>query len=109
MIYRTTERWKYRSILYEDVISSIEMKKVGKLGMATMLISMTLPKTGTNKGGMHDTYEDGSDYVSSFHVVMANPDCAKVAQGRKINQRIDWAAATPKIINERWRKKADAE
>lgn len=104
IVYGTNNRWNYRSSVYEDAVANIDIKKSGLVGFATTLLSMTVPKTGSNRGGMSDTYKGGNDYYSAFHVIIAHPDCSIVDYRRKIHQRVNWIACTPKILSDRWKK-----
>lgn len=109
MFYRTIDRIKYRGIWYEDMIASVDLMKQGRLAMGTMLVSVASPKTGSNKGGMQEAYQNSSEWIAAFNVVMANPDCTVVNHQRKINFRRSENAASPKILSERWRKEQNAE
>jgi hypothetical protein len=71
-------------------------------------VAVEQDQTQRNDGGLTDSYLDLGTYVKSFYTVMYSPSCIKVAEmganHRRIHHRINWDAAVPKIMNERYRK-----
>lgn len=107
MFYRTKEKITYRGLWYEDTIASIDLMKQGKLGMGTMLVSVAVPETGSNEGGMYDAYKSSNEWIAAFGVIMANPDCVAITCGKKIKLQRSGEIASPKIISDKWRKEVE--
>lgn len=106
----TTERpFQFVGRINEDVNTYTLLGQQGKLMLTYTRANIVQCETQQNKGGMTDVYVDNGTYLKSFFTVMYCPSCVTIsAMGRinmRIHHRIDWEHCTPKIINERYRKR----
>lgn len=93
----------------EDVNTYTLLGTQGKLFFTIMKIALTQTATQSNKGGMTGTYLDNGTYVKSFYSILYAPSCVKISvmgsTNPRIHHRVQWNNCTPKIINERFKKK----
>jgi hypothetical protein len=96
----------------EDVNTYTCEQRRGVPFLSLMAAQVNQKATQSNAGGMTDLYRDSGTYVKSFYSVMYAPSCAKVAMmrdprsdgGDRLHHIIDWNAAAPCIIRERYRR-----
>lgn len=99
----------FYGIMNDDVNSYIWGGNTGKLHFTHNILCVQQPETQQNKGGITELYLDRGTYNKSFYSVMLEPSCAKIsAMGQvdmRIHHKIVWKYCTPKIIDEKWKKK----
>jgi hypothetical protein len=92
----------------DDVNTYTTLGNRGGLFLTFYNATIKQPVTQSNAGGLTDVYLNYGTYVKSFYTVMYAPSCVAVRElqsaDRRIHHRINWDAAVPKIMNERYRK-----
>lgn len=93
----------------EDVNTYVSLGNKGGLIFTFFNAAVQQLETQSNSGGMAGMYLDIGTYVKSFYTVMYAPSCVKIREitgvhHDRIHHRINWDAAVPKIVNERYRK-----
>lgn len=92
----------------EDVNTYTASQRRGVLFMTYNVVSISQAQTQKNKGGMSELYLDSGTYVKSFYSVIYAPPCVTISdmgdKHRRIHHRVNWDAAAPKIIAERWKR-----
>jgi hypothetical protein len=93
----------------DDVNTYTTLGNRGGLFLTINNVSLEQVDTQQNTGGLTSTYLDMGTYTKSFYTAMYAPSCASIAQLKghneaRIHHRINWDAAVPKIMNERYRK-----
>lgn len=110
---RTDRPFKFLGTSNEDTTTYVTLGQVGQLFFTVFGVSLTQVQTQANKGGMTEQYLDNGTYVKSFYSVMFSPSCVKVAEmgdkHMRLHHQVKWDYCTPKIINERWRKRGREE
>lgn len=80
----------------------------GKVFLTLPGVAIDQPVTQVVKGGMTDMYVGEGTYVKSFYTVLCCPSFVQVTlMGRddmRVHHNVDWNAAAPKIISDRYRK-----
>jgi hypothetical protein len=106
---KTDNPFQFYGRVNEDVNTYTLLGTQGQLFFTIMKIALTQTTTQTNKGGMTGTYLDNGTYVKSFYSILYAPSCVKIssmgAKNQRIHHKIQWNNCTPKIINERYKKK----
>lgn len=101
--------FKFSGSTNEDVNAYITYGNKGKLMFTIADICMDQLQTQSNAGGLTDIYLANGTYVKSFYSVIHQPQCAKIStmgnKFRRIHHKILWDKCTPKILNEKWKKK----
>lgn len=104
---RTDKPFQFIGRINEDVNTYVKLGSIGELFLTVCDVSLKQKHTQQNKGGMTDTYEDGT-YLKSFYTVLANPNCTTInIMGDKhlrLHHRINWNYAVPKIISNKYKK-----
>jgi len=104
----TEKPFKFVSRLNEDVNTYMSLGNRGNLFFTAPVCSLTQKATQGTKGGMTEAYADGGTFVKSFYTVMYGPSYAKVSvmqtTYKRIHHSIDWNAAVPVIIDEKYKK-----
>lgn len=106
---KTSRKFDFIGRINEDVNTYTWRGTRGELMFTIADMSLNQQDSQQNKGGMTDIYLDSDTYVKSFYTVMVAPSCAKIAEmgcgHRRIHHLIEWEYCTPKIINEKFKKK----
>lgn len=106
---KTDRPFKFSGSTNEDVNAYITYGNKGYLMFTVAQICMDQLQTQSNEGGLTDIYLDNGTYVKSFYSVIHQPQCARISsmgnKFRRIHHKILWDKCTPKILNERWKKK----
>ena len=106
---KTDRPFKFPGSTNEDVNAYITYGNKGYLMFTVADICMDQLQTQSNAGGLTDIYLDNGTYVKSFYSVIHQPQCVKIStmgnKFRRIHHKILWDKCTPKILNERWKKK----
>lgn len=106
---RTDRPFKFSGSTNEDANAYITYGNKGYLMFTVADICMDQLQTQSNAGGLTDIYLDNGTYVKSFYSVIHQPQCAKIStmgnKFRRIHHKINWGRCTPKILNEKWKKK----
>lgn len=101
-------RFWFVSRLNEDVNTYMALGKTTGIFMTIPFIQLDQQPTQKTKGGMTEAYIDGGTYVKSFYTILNRPDCTEINLMGRTNKRmhhlINWKAATPLIINEKYKK-----
>lgn len=105
-VFRTNDPVVYESIMWEDTATICRDLGVGRLGFSPMFLSTNTPENGSNEGGVSEYYRDSADWINAQYVMMARPDCTKIAANRKgiPRLRVTEKALHPLILNERYKK-----
>lgn len=100
----------------EDVNTYTCEQRRGLPFLSFMAAQVNQGATQLNAGGMTELYLDSGTYVKTFYSVMYAPSCVRIAtlgdarvEGvghKRLHHLIDWNAAAPCIIEERYRKAA---
>lgn len=112
VFYRTDRPWKFRSIMYEDTMSSLDMPLIGRMSNSITSLSHDVEHNKSLPGGMNETYTDAGDskeYIGNFMLLMAHPDALVLTMAKKRGKmqwrfRLNHDSCFPKVLNERWRK-----
>lgn len=92
----------------DDVNTYVTLGNQGAVMFSMFNVAVSQTNTQGNTGGLTEMYLDYGTYVKSFYTVMYAPSCVKVHQmgpvHSRIHHRINYDAAVPKIMNERYRK-----
>lgn len=108
----TDRRFKYLSKLNDDLTTVTALQNVGNLYLTYPLLTIQQMETQQNPGGLTDIYLRFGTYVKSFYSVMYLPSAIKVAMmgdtHRRLHHEVNWEAAVPMIIREKWRKPDEA-
>lgn len=92
----------------DDVNTYITLGNRGGLFLTFFNAVVNQTMTQSEAGGLTDMYLDYGTYAKSFYSVMFAPSFVKVSETgtrhRRLHHRINWDAAVPKIVNERYRK-----
>jgi hypothetical protein len=92
----------------DDVNTYVALGNRGALFLSYFNAAVEQDQTQHNDGGLTAMYLDLGTYAKSFYTVMYSPSCVTIsemgANHRRIHHRINWDAAVPKIMNERYRK-----
>lgn len=106
---KTDRPFKFSGSTNEDVNAYITYGNKGKLMFTVADICMDQLQTQSNPGGLTDIYLDNGTYVKSFYSVIHQPQCVKISsmgnKFRRIHHKILWDKCTPKILNEKYKKK----
>lgn len=96
---------EWRGILGEDLNASLDAGSKGKIVLSTMLVSIQSPERTTNKGGLHDLYENNKMYVTLFYSLIAYPGIVSVRfQNGEWKHRIKRGSIAPMILSDRHKK-----
>lgn len=106
---KTDRKFDFIGRINEDVNTYTMQGTKGNLMFTIANVMINQATTQENSGGMTDVYLDSGTYVKSFFTVICSPSCTKIStMGNKfmrIHHKILWEKCTPKILNERWKKK----
>ena len=95
----------------EDVNAYVTYGQIGALFGTVFQIDIVQTQTQANEGGLTDVYLNDGTYVKSFYSVICAPSCIKVAvmgdKHQRIHHNVDWEYCTPKILNEKYKKRGD--
>ena len=106
---KTDRPFKFSGSTNEDVNAYITYGNKGQLMFTIADVCMDQLQTQSNSGGLTDIYLDNGTYVKSFYSVIHQPQCARISsmgnKFRRIHHKILWKYCTPKILNEKYKKK----
>lgn len=106
---KVTDPIEFVGRVNEDVNTYVTRGIRGDILLTVSDAGIVQKGTQSNSGGMTDVYLDSGTYLKSFYSVMYAPSCVKIGVIRSIHERIhhriSWNNCTPKIINERWKKR----
>lgn len=109
----TDRRFDWLGNINEDVSTYVGHGRKGLLFFTTDWAMLHQRKTQAGTGGMTGAYLAVGTYTKSFYSVMHAPSCVTVypmgdsrsgAGALRLHHRIDWRAAVPLIIGEKWAK-----
>ena len=104
----TDRPFKFVGRINEDVNTYTWYQGQGNLFMTIPFIQMNQMQTQSNAGGMTSIYLDGGTYVKSFYSIICSPNCTKIntmgRTNRRLHHLINWNAAAPCIIEEKYKK-----
>lgn len=104
-LFKTSQPMEFKSAIWEDVATLSRDIKLGKVEFSPMCLSQCTPANGTNAGGCKEMYENSSDYINSFMVLLDRPDAIKIEFKKgKFMMKSDHSALHPCIINEKYKK-----
>lgn len=106
---KTDRRFDFIGRINEDVNTYTSRGIKGDLMFTLARVMINQGTTQANEGGMTDIYLDSGTYVKSFFTIITSPSCTKIStmgnKFRRIHHKILWDKCTPKIINEKYKKK----
>jgi hypothetical protein len=92
----------------DDVNTYVTLGNRGGLMFTFFNVAVQQLETQQNSGGLTAMYLDLGTFAKSFYTAIYAPSCVKVSwfgnNYARIHHRINWDAAVPKIMNERYRK-----
>lgn len=93
----------------EDVNTYVGAGNRGALFFTEFQVTLQQVNTQSSAGGMTEMYLDSGTYIKSFYTVMYAPSCTKIerlpsASHFRLHHAINWEAAVPCILSERYRK-----
>lgn len=105
----TDKLFKFYGRINEDVNTYTMLGNKGELFFTIADIQLNQAQTQSSEGGMTDIYLDSGTYVKSFYSVICSPQAVKIGlMGRthmRMHHKINWNYCTPKILNEKYKKK----
>lgn len=105
----TDKEFEFKGCINEDVNTYTTLGQQGKLFFTVVPLQLIQTKTQSNEGGLTEMYLDLGTYVKSFYSVICSPSCVRIitmgALHRRIHHKVLWNNCTPKILNEKWKKK----
>lgn len=106
---KTDRRFDFIGRINEDVNTYTSRGIKGDLMFTLARVMINQGTTQANEGGMTDVYLDSGTYVKSFFTIITSPSCTRIStmgnKFRRIHHKILWDKCTPKIINEKYKKK----
>lgn len=106
---KTERRFDFIGRINEDVNTYTTRGIKGDLLFTVANVMINQMETQSNDGGMTDLYLDSGTYVKSFFTIIVAPSCTKIStmgnKFRRIHHKINWDRCTPKILNQKWKKK----
>ena len=103
--------FKFMGRINEDVNTYTLEGLRGNIFLTVMNAQVNQLLSQSNEAGMTGVYLDGGTYLKTFYSVLYSPSCVKVdtlagnyTPHRRIHHRVNWNAATPKILREEHRK-----
>jgi len=104
----TEKRFMFSGAVNEDVNNYVRNGSLGGLFFTFTGLQLNQRETQSRTGGMTDIYLDGGTYVKSFYTVLFAPSSVQVGlmgwRSRRFHHLVNWSAAVPKIVPERFRK-----
>jgi len=101
----------FKGRMNDDVNTYIVHGAVGGLFFTVMTTQLNQAQTQSQAGGLTEMYLEHGTYTKSCYTVMMAPSCTKVAElsdprspHRRLHHRINWNAAVPVLLHEKWRK-----
>ena len=99
----------FKMRMNDDITTCILNGTKGKLYYSIAFVQTETPPTQRMSGGMTDAYQDNGTYRKSFYSVLCCPSCVKIAlmgiKNYRIHHKISWNNCSPKLLNERYKKK----
>lgn len=97
----------WKGVMRQDMLTNTLTSKTGYLWWALPFITYDaepMNETGSNEGGMKETYDNINEYQRSFLGVITTPSCLKIgcANGR-IKMSWNKATAYPMIVSSRYK------
>jgi glycosyltransferase involved in cell wall biosynthesis len=100
--------FQFTGRMNDDVNTYVALGNRGNLFLTFFNVGIEQSDTQKTEGGLTDMYADFGTYAKSFYTVIHAPSCTNVtgmhSAHQRIHHRINWDAAVPKIMNERYRK-----
>jgi hypothetical protein len=94
----------------EDVNTYVLLGGRGYLFLTIPHFQVCQRTTQKHSGGTTDVYLNEGTYVKSFYSILCSPSCVKIqimgSANRRLHHRINWDAAVPVIVDERYCKQA---
>ncbi len=104
-IRRTDREFEWKFAVNEDYVSSLLYANIGKLMFTLPFVQRTISGMNNRIEGMHDLYENTTDFQRAFYNVIACPWTCKVALYKNTYVvRTNKDSAYPKIISDRYRR-----
>ena len=95
--------WKFA--VNEDYVSSLLYANIGKLMLTLPFVQRNISGMNDRQEGMHDLYENTTDFQRAFYNVIACPwTCVVTTYKDHYVVRTDKKTAYPKIISEKYRR-----
>lgn len=107
---RTDRRFQFVGRINEDTTTNAVESNRGGLFFTTVDVCLVQQPTQAQTGGMTGLYLDYGTYLKSFYSVMFQPQAVKLMMmgwtDKRIHHTVDWNACAPKILSEKWKKRA---
>ena len=107
---RVDRRFHFVGRINEDVNTYTTVSNRGGLFFTVVDVVLVQQRTQKQAGGMTELYLDFGTYLKSFYSVVYQPQAVKLAMMGctwwRIHHTVDWNACAPKILSEKWKKRA---
>lgn len=104
----TDREFKFIGAMNEDVNTYTTLGSRGTLFFTIPTLELTQTQTQSQAGGITEMYLRFGTYCKAFTTLMMHPSGVKISilntSKPRIHHLIDWAATTPRILNERHKK-----
>lgn len=95
------EPWVAR--MNDDTINAINVYRHGGFEMSLRCMSMNMPPTQSESGGLTDIYKAEGTVRKSAYPVLLAPNAAKlVIKFGRYHHKVDWQQLVPKVLHGRW-------
>lgn len=102
---------QFRGTMNEDVTTYTTLGSRGDLFFTVTKANIVQKQSQSVSGGMTEVYKAGGTYSKSFYSIMSMPSCVKLAmmgdKHYRLHHNVNWMCCVPKILNERWKKRAE--
>ena len=89
----------------DDLINAINTWRRGGIEMTVKFMSMNMPPTQSEKGGLTEMYRDDGTVRKTAYAVMACPAAVRLVERfRRYHHKADWALICPKIVSDGYRR-----
>ena len=89
----------------DDLINAINVWRRGGMEMSVKFLSMNMPPTQSESGGLSELYRSEGTVRKTAYAVMAAPGAVRlVKRFKRYHHAVDWGFLVPKVVHDRWRK-----
>ena len=89
----------------DDLINAINTWRRGGAEMTVKFMSMNMPPTQSEKGGLTEMYRNDGAVRKTAYAVMACPVAVKLVERfMRCHHKVDWPLVVPKIVSDRFKR-----
>ena len=93
------EEWRAR--MNDDLINAINVWRHGRAELTVKFLSMNMPETQSEKGGLTEMYREDGTVRKTAYAVCACPSSVRlVRKFGRYHHRADWKTIAPKIVSD---------